>query len=113
MNIVPMWLDQETNYYQLIPNVEVDISIRPREYQRIHDPEKCVSDLKSSEKYYECYRNHVQESIYSKEISKKFCTKEEFGNCTIPHVGKIKHNYFLLDNISFLISVRFLWFIRR
>ena len=82
-----MWLDHETNYYHLIPNVEVDISIRPKEFQKIQDPEKCLSDLTSSEKYYDCYRNHVQESIHSLEKGEKFCAKNEFGNCTIPQVG--------------------------
>ena len=85
-----MWLDQETNYYQLIPNVEVDISIRPREYQRLHDPEKCLSDLTSPEQYYTCYRNHVQESIHSTEKAEKLCIDSEFGNCTIPHVSQIE-----------------------
>ena len=87
MNIVAMMWDHKANYYHLIPNVEVDISIRPKEFQKLNDPEKCLSGLKSSEKYYDCYRAHVQESIHSTEMGEKFCTDYEFGNCTIPHVG--------------------------
>ena len=92
MNIVSMWWDYDSdiNYYHLIPNVEVDISIRPKEFQKLHDPEKCLPDLTSSEMYYDCYRIHVQESIHSEKIGEKFCSDYEFGNCTIPQVGQIE-----------------------
>ena len=92
MNIVSMWWDYDSdiNYYHLIANVEVDISIRPKEFQKLHDPEKCLPDLTSLENYYACYRNHVQESIHSSEKAEKFCIDSEFGNCSIPHVRQIE-----------------------
>ena len=104
-----MWWHNEINYYQLIPNVEVDISIRPKEFQKLNDPNKCLSDSKLSKNYNDCYRNHVQESIHSAKMGEKFCEDNEFGNCTIPHVGKIqtlqkhfvrKHIYFTSSWIS-------------
>ena len=73
--------------YQLVPNEELNINIKPLERRKLNNDGNCNPAVSQSE-YYECYRQHVNKAIHNPEFAKKFCNGvENFGNCSIPQVN--------------------------